>query len=930
MSNSSSSKISNANSRPTRSEASGYVQRSNLEYLESQYSAFLANPQSVGEDWKLFFEGVEFAQSLTPKSGGSLPEKELQVYDLIHAYREYGHLKADLDPLKLRSREAPSLNLTHFGLSEKDLDSEFQVGSLLGKPKAKLREIISDLESKYCGTLTLQVAECEQEVREWFHAEIEAETPTFRLSLQDKKDLLNSLTRTESMEKFLHSRYVGAKRFSIEGGDALLPTMETLVKTGVQMGMEELVIGMAHRGRLNVLGNFMGKSWEDIFSEFEGRFFSMDGYDGDVKYHMGFSRDKETPSGNCHISLAFNPSHLECVNPVVCGMARAKQRNRKDTKERKKVLTLHIHGDAAFAGQGVVMETLQMSRLKGYTVGGTIHIIINNQVGFTTNPESSRSSRYSSDAAAAIKAPVILVNGDDAEACARAADMAVRFRQKFKQDVVIDLICYRKYGHNEADEPAFTQPLMYEKIKSHPSPRQIYGEKLVREKVIAPEFVESSLQEKLVRLQEILDEIRKNPKTPNVAAFGGAWEGYRRATKEDFEVSWPTATTEAHLKKAIPVLTEVPKDFQLNPKIEKLIHARKEMIRTGSIDWAMGELLAYGSLLSEGTSVRISGQDCERGTFTHRQAVYYDAKTGATITPLDTINPEKTEFVVYNSLLSEMAVLGFEYGNSTADPKFLMIWEAQFGDFANGAQIIIDQFLSSGESKWLRCSGLVLLLPHGYEGQGPEHSSARLERFLQLCAQENMQVVNLTTPAQIFHALRRQMMRPFRKPLIVMSPKSLLRHPKVVSPLKELTEGKFLETLADPFGEDPKKADTLIFCTGKIYYDLDAARDQKKLQGKRYQIVRVEQLYPFPKAQIAAFIQSLPKLKRLVWAQEEPENMGAYPTLRYDFESLLKELGIRTLELEYVGRTRRASPATGSPYAHQKEQTEIVNRCLPT
>ncbi len=907
-------------------EKFSYLNRPNLEYLEEMYGRFRNNPDDLPPEWKMFFEGVEFAQNL----GGStsFSGQELDVYNLIETYRSYGHLKAKLDPLGIKPQSTPALELSRFNLSEGDLEKRFQIGSTIGLTNATLREIIARLESCYCQTLTAQIAECRPEVRDWFRKEFESHEPSLKLTPQDRIEIFRQLARTESLEKFLHTRFVGAKRFSIEGGDSMIPMLESLVRYGTPQGLEEVVIGMAHRGRLNVLANFMDKAIEVIFSEFEGTALSDFGYDGDVKYHLGYSTDKQTPNGPCHVSLAFNPSHLEAVNPVVLGMARAKQRRRNDTKERKKVLPVLIHGDAAFAGQGVVAETLQMSQLLGYRVGGTIHIILNNQIGFTTDPKDSRTATYSSDMAKVIKAPVLLVNGDDVEACVRAAHLALRFRQEFGEDVVIDLICYRRFGHNEGDEPAFTQPKMYNLIKAHPTLMKIYADQLAHENVLAGSDAEHFYKEKIDNLQVILEQTRKAPPKVKPDAYAGAWKGLRRGTLEDFEKPAVTKASMEDVKKVAAVLGQEPENFHLHPKIAKLIHSRKEMLDSGKVDWALGELLAYGTLCLEGTPVRVSGQDCKRGTFTHRQAVYFDTETGTEHCPIATLNPDKGEFVIYNSLLSEMAVLGFEYGNSCSDPTYLTVWEAQFGDFANGAQIIIDQFISSGEEKWVRVSGLTMLLPHGYEGGGPEHSSARLERFLQLCAQANMQVVNVTTPANFFHVLRRQVRRDFRKPLIVMSPKSLLRHPRVISNLSELSDGHFQEVLPDPAHSNPKAVERLVLCSGKLYYELEKHREEKAKGREDISIVRLEQFYPFPKEQLVPFLNGYPKLREVVWAQEEPRNMGAWQFLEPRLRELLQEIGKGKVKLDYVGRPDKASPAVGSGKLHEKEQTALIESCF--
>jgi 2-oxoglutarate dehydrogenase E1 component len=906
-------------------EKQAFMNRSNVDYVESLYQDFLKNRPAVPPEWQNFFEGYEFALAVGSKTT-SVSAKELDVYKLAVAYRDYGHLKARLDPLEMTAPDEGFFNLKRFSLSEADLDKKHSISAAFGKPGATLRELIGHLERCYCGTLTAQVAECDAAVRDWFHREMESTNAEGLFDVEKKKLIYQHLARTESLEKFIHTRFVGVKRFSIEGGDALIPMLEHLVEAGGALGLKEIVIGMAHRGRVNVLANFMGKALEQVLAEFDGRSPEIEDFEGDVKYHLGYSSTKETAAGPVAISLAFNPSHLEAVNPVVLGKTRAKQRVHKDTSERRKVTAVLIHGDAAFIGQGVVAETFQLSQLEGYRTGGTIHVVINNQVGFTTNPGDGRSTRYSSDVAKTIKAPVLLVNGDDAEACVRAMDMAVRFRQQFRQDVVIDLICYRRFGHNEGDEPAFTQPLMYEKIQRHPTPRAIYAQKIVQQGV-DQRFIDDFLQEKMTNLQATLDGVRKHPPTIQPESMGHLWSGLKRGTRADMEAVFDTTADMKDLGAVAQLLSSEPPQFNLHPKMKKLIEARREMVQKDQLDWAVCELLAYGTLCREGTPVRLSGQDCMRGTFTHRQCVYFDTQTGARYSPLATIDPERGEFCVYNSPLSEMAVLGFEYGNSTSDPTYLTIWEAQFGDFANGAQIIIDQFLSSGEIKWLRMCGLTLLLPHGYEGQGPEHSSARLERFLQLCAQDNMQVHNLTTPANLFHALRRQVSRNFRKPLIIMSPKSLLRHPKVVSSMKDLSHGQFMSVLPDPNVKDPARIDRLVFCSGKIYYDLLAAREAAGFKD-RLAVVRIEEIFPFPRTKVASFLAGFPKIRDVVWCQEEPKNNGAWTFVAPHLEDIVEELGLRNLPVRYAGRPEKASPATGSPKRHQAEQSEIIKQVL--
>ncbi len=966
-----------------------HLSPANLEYLEDQYHKFKLNPQSVDAQWRHFFEiaslgevlpnigrgvGEEAANGslqLTPHSTslasaasassalvldststslGSMPaspassapsasvldeHEKYMMFRLVEHYRDYGHLKAHLNPLAPTPLEEESFNFSEINIQHLEQHSDnssnlgvLSVDHLMQTQGGSLEDVARSLREKYSGTLAIHVAGCEPLVRSWFLNEMEMDSSSFQLSAEEKLFIFHSLAKTEALEQFIHARYVGTKRFSIEGGDALLPMLEHSVTIGTCLGVEELVLGMAHRGRINVLANFMDKALNMIFADFDGIVIDDTGYDGDVKYHMGYSSDKKTPHGDCHISLAFNPSHLECVTPVVCGMVRAKQRRRQDTQERKKVVPILIHGDAAFSGQGVISETLQISQLDGYRVGGSVHVIVNNQVGFTTDSKDGRSTRYSSDVAKSINAPVILVNGDDVLACVRAMDMAIRFRQKFRQDVVIDMICYRRFGHNEGDEPMFTQPQMYSKIKKHPTLKTIYTRELVRQSILTEEEAKLYYKERINSLQKILDDTRENPPEIQPLAFAKLWSGLRRSCPEDFETIAHTKYPKEKLLKVSEVLTqEPPSSFTINSKLKRLIKNRKKMMEQGVVDWGMGELLAYASLREEGTPIRISGQDCKRGTFSHRHAVYFDQKTGEEYCPLSTLNLDQGEFCIYNSSLSEIAVLGFEYGNAVVDPMFLSIWEAQFGDFANGAQIIIDQFISSGEQKWTRYNGLTLLLPHGYEGQGPEHSSAKLERFLQLCGQDNMQVCNLTTPSNLFHALRRQTIREIRKPLVIMSPKSLLRHPKVVSPLSEFSEGHFQEVIEDNTVH-PSNVESLFFCSGKIYYEIQEAREAHGADFARKAVVRVEQFYPFPKVQLAPIISRFTNLKKVLWVQEEPQNMGASMFMAPRLRDLLGSVGFHEVEVGYLGRTERASPATGSPKVHRTEQQDIIDACI--
>ena len=907
-----------------------YLHRGNLDYIESLFQKYKENPSQTPPEWKMFFNGVELAQNL---SSGFLPEKELAVFQLISAYRNDGYLKAQLDPLQLtQNGNSKHTALSTFGLDEKDLNKTFQISSILGmKSGALLLNILDFMEKTYCGTISLQVSGCKPEVRKWFFDEFEGRGEKFHLSADQKRNIFYELAKTEALEKFLHSRFVGAKRFSIEGGDALIPMLEYLAERGVKKEIKELIIGMAHRGRLNVLNNFMNQATEIVFMEFDGgKALQHFDFDGDVKYHMGYSSVKTFKDGSsCNILLAYNPSHLEAVNPVVCGISRARQRELKDQKHRKAVLPVLIHGDAAFSGQGSVSETLQLSDLEGFTTGGVLHIILNNQIGFTTDPSDARSSIHASDLAKAIQAPVLLVNADDVNACIKAMDIALRFRQKFKRDIFIDLICYRRFGHNEGDEPAFTQPQMYKKIKKHPTAMKIYAKELERENLMSEKAAQDFYNSQIQDLQNILNKTRKNNTTLTKEDLKGKlWEQYKKANEDDLFKEVDTCPLDQNLDKTLQILTQIPPDFNLHPKVKKLIQDRQKKVKEDHLDWALCELAAYGTLCLENHPVRISGQDSKRGTFSHRHAVYFDVETGREYSPLSLLNPNKGEFCIYNSPLSEMAVLGFEYGNACADHSFFTLWEAQFGDFANGAQIIIDQFISSGEEKWMQNCGLVLLLPHGYEGQGPEHSSARLERFLQLCAQGNMQVCYPTTPANFFHLLRRQVKRDFRKPLIVMTPKSFLRHPEVVSSKKDLIRSSgFQEVIADPKVKKPKNVEVLVLCSGKVYFDLKREIEQSAENLSHTALVRVEQFYPFPKRALAPFLNGYYRLKKVLWVQEEPANMGASSYMIPNLEFFMNELGMMdNVSLNSISRKAKASPATGSPQIHKAEYEELMKK----
>lgn len=890
------------------------INRANLEYIEQLYADFKSNPDSLALEWKSFFEGVEFAQE--GKFGMS--DKELAVFQLIQAFRADGHTEADINPL-YPVQASELLSLKRFGLSEKDLNAKFQVGSLIGKPGATLTEIMAQLKKIYCGKISLQASDASPKEVLWLQTEFESKNP--KLTLDEKKNALAALTKAETLEKFIHTRYVGTKRFSMEGADSVLPMMETLVHNGSNQQVQEVFIGMAHRGRVNMLVNFFGKGEEYVFGDFNGPLQlaePVEDFDNDVKYHLGYVTEKKTATGTCKVTLAYNPSHLETVNAVALGMARAAQ-DLKGPNSRKNVVPVLIHGDAAFAGQGIVQEVLQMAGTPSHTVGGTIHLIIDNQVGFTTTGTATRSTRYSSDAAKMTFTPVIHVNGDDVESCVRAMDIALRYRQEFNKDVVINLICYRKYGHNEGDEPAFTQAQMYDLIKVHATVRELYAKQLAGEGSLDQKYIDDLYQQAMDRLQNIFEETKKNPPKLKNFKFEGHWKGLRKGTDADFDKTPNTTFDLATLKKIGEKIGSFPESFTPHPKLIKLLEGRKNM---GSgkekIDWGMGELLAYGSLLHEGTSVRLTGEDCVRGTFTHRHAGMYDCKNGKAYFPLADLNPNAS-LLVAESILSEYGVLGFEYGFSVQNPRSLVMWEAQFGDFVNGAQIVIDQYIAAAETKWQQMSGLVMLLPHGFEGQGPEHSSARMERFLQSAAQNNMQICNLTTPAQIYHALRRQMVRDFRKPLIVMSPKSLLRHPRAVSSIEELAQGQFQEVIADTV--DKSKVDTVVFVSGKLYYEL--LEEREKTKKENIALVRLEQIYPFPAKKVTEVLKSYANAKTLVWAQEEPKNMGAFQSVYFKFVEVVTQAGLK-LGFQYVGRPERSSPATGSVYRHKIEQAEIT------
>jgi 2-oxoglutarate dehydrogenase E1 component len=903
-----------------------FATRYNLDLIEGLYTRWRQDHASVEPSWQAFFEGFALASDGALLGQGAA---QTAVVRLIYAYRDLGHFLAHLDPLNEPPKSHPLLELSRFGLRDADLDRTFDTSEFHGLPRATLRELLAALRETYCRTIGVEYLHIQDtNIRHWLRDRMEPRRNRPNLPLRQKLRTLMTLHFAELFEKFLQTRYVGQKRFSLEGAETLIPVLDAMIEKSPNLEVKEFVIGMAHRGRLNVLANILQKPYQEIFAEFEENFLpdSIDG-DGDVKYHLGFSNDFVTASGRTvHLSLSPNPSHLEAVDPVVEGRTRAKQRAFGDSG-RTHGVPLLIHGDAAFAGQGIVAETLNLSNLAGYTTGGTLHVIVNNQIGFTTSPSDARSTTYCTDVAKMIQAPIFHVNAEDPEACVYVAELALDFRQAFHRDVVIDLYCYRRHGHNEGDEPSFTQPLMYRQIKDRPSISAIYTEQLLKNGELKLDEAQAIDQEFQAKLQKAQQEVKAGPpRRHGMKGFAGAWQGLQQFySAASIETGVPRAT----LQRITQHLTRVPEGFTLNPKVARLLEARRtDMEQDRPIDWAFAEALAFGSLVAEGTSVRLTGQDSRRGTFSQRHAVLVDMQTGDRYVPLDTLNTsEGVFFAIYDSLLSEEAVLGFEYGYSLDAPQTLVLWEAQFGDFANGAQSIIDQFIAAGESKWQRASGVVLLLPHGYEGQGPEHSSARLERFLQMCAEENMQVCNLTTPAQYFHLLRRQVRRDFRKPLVVMTPKSLLRHKEAVSPIEELVTGRFREVIDDrePPGlsrrdhGEPERVRRVILCSGKVFYDLWDARTER--QAEDIAIVRVEQFYPFPEKHLRQTLARYRQAREFVWAQEESHNMGGWSFM----EPRLRAMGHQPL---YVGRDASASPAVGSLAIHLREQKELVDAAL--
>lgn len=932
---------------------SSYLSGNNAAFLEELYENYLQDPDSVPTAWRLYFQGLEagdgqpmrdiphgpireeFAararmggfraplQLVTSEPGLSreAAEKQAAVLRLINAYRYRGHQAANLDPLDLREKpEVPDLDPAFHNLTEADMDRSFNTGSLFTDEQLPLREIIQLLKDVYAGTIGSEYMHITDTVeKRWIQERLERTRGRFNYSAEQKILLLERLTAAEGLERYLNSKYVGQKRFSLEGGEALIPMLDHLIQRAGAQGIKEIAMGMAHRGRLNVLVNILGKSPTELFAEFEEtanpRFRS-----GDVKYHMGYSSDIQTPGGPVHLALAFNPSHLEIVNPVVVGSARARMQRRKDYLGEQ-VLPILIHGDAAFAGQGVVMETLQLSQARGFYTGGTVHIIVNNQIGFTTsNPLDARSTFYCTEVAKMVQAPIFHVNGDDPEAVLFVTELALDFRQRFKKDVVIDLVCYRRHGHNEADEPAATQPVMYRKIRSHRPVRELYAEKLEREGIYSAGDAERLVE----RYREALDKgqiVARGVLEGMHNQYGVDWTPYLD-TRWDEPVD--TAVPIARIRELQEKLQKLPEGFELHPRVAAIYESRRKMAAGAlPMDWGFAETMAYATLLAEGHKIRISGQDSGRGTFFHRHAVLHNAIDGSTYVPLKSLTADVNDFLIIDSPLSEEAVLGYEYGFASSDPHTLVIWEAQFGDFANGAQVVIDQFISSGEAKWGRLCGLTMYLPHGYEGQGPEHSSARLERYLQLCAEHNIQVVIPSTPAQFFHMIRRQQLRPYRKPLIVMTPKSLLRHKLSVSTLDELADGGFQLVIDEIDDIKPKNVERVILCSGKVYFDL--LEERRKREIDNIAIIRIEQLYPFPEKELAQLLRRrYANAKQVVWCQEEPKNQGAWYSSQHHFRRCMRE----DQTLYYAGREASASPAVGYSKVHFEQQRRLVDQAL--
>jgi 2-oxoglutarate dehydrogenase E1 component len=900
-----------------------YISNADVGYLDQLYQNYKKEPGSVDASWQKFFEGYDFCVQRNGENGHTSTDdpitiKETQVRNLIFAYRSFGHLVSKTNPVRERRNHNVQFDHKSVGLTDADLDTEFDVAAEIGMPRTSLRKIIERLKFLYHGPIGFEYNFIRNdEVRQWFFQKIEKEYYSYNPGIDEKKRILSKLNEAVVFENFLHTKFLGQKRFSLEGGENTIPALQTIINKSAELGVKEVVIGMAHRGRLNVLSNILGKTYEQIFTEFEGsQNPDLTMGDGDVKYHLGYTSHITSPSGKkIYVKLTPNPSHLEAVDPLVIGYTRG-QIDDEYKGALKDAMAILIHGDAAVAGQGIVYEVVQMSGLPGYTTGGTIHFVINNQVGFTTDYDDARTSIYCTDIAKIVDAPVLHVNGDDAEAVSFVSNLAVEYRQKFGQDIFIDLLCYRRHGHNESDEPKFTQPKLYNLIAKHPNPREIYVKKLIERGDVDGALADEMDKSFRNQLQDRLNEVKQKPLPYKAQKIEAEWEKLRRATPEDFDESPKTGVKQGIIDKVGKALTTIPDNFKPIKQIEKLLKDRHTAFFEDKVlGWAEAELLAYGSLLAEGVPVRMSGQDVKRGTFSHRHAYFFDMNTNAPYCGLDNIEKGQQKFHIYNSLLSEFGVLGFEYGYAMSSPHALVLWEAQFGDFVNGAQVMIDQFISSAESKWQRMNGLVMLLPHGYEGQGPEHSSCRPERFLQLSAEYNMIVASPTTPANIFHLLRRQVTWPFRKPCIVTSPKSLLRHPAVISPIKDFIDGSFIEVIDDP-NVTAKDVKRVILCSGKLYYDLLENQQKKKIKDAA--IVRIEQLHPWPEKALNAILKKY-KNAKLVFAQEEPANMG--------YASYILRM-MPKASMDFVSRKASASPATGYSKVHKVEQEKIVNQAF--
>ncbi len=954
-----------SSSKNLEQKNTSFLTKSNSAFIENMYIRYIEKDPNLPLSWKDYFDTLnddiksvvkelegptwqprkkrikyESTKSTTKITNNedleTAKSESIKAIALIRAYRIRGHLIANLDPLNLMERKyLYELHPEDHGFKKEDYDKKIFLGSYLDTGYSSVNEILSKLRKIYCSTIGAEYMHITDPIEKvWFRDRMEKRENQLNFTENGKKAILNKIVQAEGFEKFLARKYVGTKRFGLDGGEALIPALEQIIKRGGQLGVKEVKIGMPHRGRLNVLANVLQKSYKRIFNEFAGEenYAKAEDSAGDVKYHLGASSDREFDGNSVHVSLTDNPSHLEAVNPVVLGQTRAKQFFHEDTT-REKVIPILIHGDAAFAGQGVVAECFAMSGLKGHNTGGTIHIILNNQIGFTTSPRFARSSPYPSDLGKIVEAPILHCNGDDPEAVVHCAKIAIEFRQKFKKDVVIDLICYRRFGHNEGDEPSFTQPLMYKKIRSHPTTLSIYGKKLVDESTISKEYFEKNIND----FKNLLDEQFKTAKDykPKLNWFEGTWSRYQPKKGKDRR-----GQTGVDINKLIKIsekINHIQENQNIHKTIKKiLLNRHKSILEKKNIDWASAEALAFGSLLDEGFPVRLVGQDSGRGTFSQRHSVLRNQEDNSRYIPLNNISDKQKKFEIVDSFLSELAVLGFEYGYSLVEPETLTLWEAQFGDFANGAQVVIDQFIASGERKWSRASGLVLLLPHGYEGQGPEHSSARLERFLQLCGQENLQVLNCTTPANYFHALRRQIHRDFRKPLVIMTPKSLLRHKNCVSNLDDFSKKNSFHRILEDHAFDEKsgfiklkkdkKIEKVVMCSGKIYFDLLEAREKAK--NDKIIIFRIEQLYPFPAKSLAKALKPYAKNARFIWCQEEPKNMGAWFSVRDYIQWTLDNIKANNNTISYIGRDVAASPATGYAKRHLKQQKEIIEKVL--